>query len=56
MIGINTWITNMINNIFHVVWLVCIILEPKYRRKKTIFIMASAGVFCQIVMIGGSVK
>lgn len=52
MIGINTWITNMINNIFHVVWLVCIILEPKYRRKKTIFIMASAGVFCQVVMIG----
>lgn len=47
----NTLITNVINNLFHVIWLVCITLESKYSRKKTVFIFAAAGVFFQILEI-----
>lgn len=47
----NALITNVINNLFHVIWFVCITLEPKYSRRKTIFILASAGVFFQILAI-----
>lgn len=48
---INAWITNIINNIFHVIWFICITMEPKYSRKKTIFIMSAAGIFYQMLMI-----
>ncbi len=44
-------VTNVINNIFHVIWLSCITLEPKYSRKKTVLILASAGGFYQLLVI-----
>lgn len=47
----NALITNVINNIFHVVWLVNITLEPKYNKKKTVCILAATGVFFQILFI-----
>jgi len=47
----NALITNVINNLFHVIWFVCITLEPKYSRKKTVFILSSAGVIFQILAI-----
>lgn len=48
----NALVTNVINNLFHVIWFVCITLEPKYSRKKTVFILTVAGVFYQILVIG----
>ena len=48
----NALITNVINNLFHVIWLICITLEPKYSRKKTVLILSAAGVFFQILAIG----
>ena len=48
----NALITNVINNLFHVIWFACITLEPKYSRKKTVFILSAAGIFFQILAIG----
>lgn len=48
----NALITNVINNLFHVIWFTCITLEPKYSRKKTVFILSAAGIFFQILAIG----
>lgn len=47
----NALITNVINNLFHVIWFACITLEPKYSRKKTVFILSAAGVLIQIMLI-----
>lgn len=47
----NALMTNVINNIFHVVWFVNLTLEPRYSRKKTIFILTATGVFFQILSI-----
>lgn len=43
--------TNVINNIFHVVWFVNLTLEPRYGRKKTIFILTLTGVLFQILSL-----
>lgn len=48
----NALVTNVINNVFHVIWFTCITLEPKYSRKKTVFILSAAGIFFQILAIG----
>lgn len=48
----NALITNVINNLFHVIWFACITLEPKYSRKKNVFILSAAGIFFQILAIG----
>lgn len=48
----NAMITNVINNLFHVIWFICITLEPRYSRKKTVCILAAAGVFFQILVFG----
>lgn len=45
-------ITNIINNICHIVWFYCITLEPKYSRKKTAGIVVCAGLFMQIIVWG----
>ena len=45
-------ITSVIINIFHVVWLANITLEPKYNRKKTVIILAATGVLVQILGMG----
>lgn len=49
-------ITNVINNIFHMVWLNVILLEPKYSRKKSVlFTVMATGVFqaVAVILIGG---
>lgn len=43
----NALITNIINNIFHMIWLCCIALEPKHSWKKTVMIMAGTSIFFQ---------
>ncbi len=48
----NALITNTINNIFHGIWLVCIVMEPKHSRKKTIMIAAGTAVFYEMLIIG----
>lgn len=46
-------ITNIINNIFHIIWFTCITIEPKYSRRKTVCILSVAGfVYPAILMIG----
>lgn len=47
----NALITNIINNLFIAIWLLSINLEPKYSRKKTVFIFAVVGVLFQILVI-----
>lgn len=49
-------ITNVINNVFHMVWLNAILLEPKYSRKKSVLITVLAACAFQVaaaVLIGG---
>lgn len=50
--GSSALLTNVINNIFHVIWFASITLEPKYSRKRTFFILAVTGIFFQILMLG----
>lgn len=51
-------ITNIINNIFHVVWFYNLVLEPKYGKVKTFAITAVTGFLFQLVIfaifVGGS--
>ena len=47
----NALVTNGINILFHVIWFVCMTIEPKYSRKKTVFIFAATGVLFQILEI-----
>ncbi|MDE6364916.1 MAG: GHKL domain-containing protein [Lachnospiraceae bacterium] len=44
-------ITNIINNIFHVVWFYNLVLEPKHNKGKTLFITALTGVLFQFVFV-----
>ncbi len=44
-------ITNIINNVFHGIWFCCILLEPKYSRKKSAVIAAGTTVFFQGVVL-----
>ena len=48
----NALVTNAINILFHIIWFVCLTLEPKYSRKKTVFIFTVAGVLFQILETG----
>lgn len=50
----NALVTNGINIFFHVIWFVCMAVEPKYSRKKTVFFFAATGVLFQILEIGMS--
>ncbi|MCI8485044.1 MAG: GHKL domain-containing protein [Lachnospiraceae bacterium] len=43
--------TNIINNIFHVIWFCYITLEPKHSLKRRVFITCAGAVFYQILMI-----
>lgn len=47
----NTLITNLINNVFHVIWLCCIALEPKHSPKKNALISAACGAFFELLML-----
>lgn len=51
-IAVEALVTNVINNICHVIWFYCITLEPKYSRKKTAGIAVCAGLFMQIITLG----
>lgn len=44
-------ITNIINNIFHVVWFYNLVLEPKHNKRKTLFIITLTGVVFQFVFL-----
>lgn len=44
-------ITNMINNVFHIIWFVCIALEPKHSAKRMLLIEIAAAAFYQILVI-----
>ncbi len=46
-----TLVTNIINNIFHVVWFYNLVLEPKNRPGKRAVISVLTGIFFQILMI-----
>lgn len=50
----NALVTNGINIFFHVIWFVCMAVEPKYSRKRTVFFFAATGVLFQILEIGMS--
>lgn len=43
-------ITNIINNIFHVVWFYNLALEPRYNKKKTFLITAGTGILFQVAV------
>lgn len=47
----STLITNIINNIFHVIWFCCITLEPKHSFKRRVLTVCAGAVFYQILMI-----
>ena len=40
-------ITNIINNIFHVIWFNNLVLEPRHGKRKTLLITVSTGIFLQ---------
>lgn len=44
-------ITNVINNLFHLIWFFCITLEPKYSWKKTVLIVTGTTVLYQIIVL-----
>ena len=41
-------ITNIINNLFHVIWFYSLVLEPRYGKKKTFLITVMTGVLFQV--------
>lgn len=47
----NAIITNLINNIFHMIWFCSIVAEPKHSRKKTVFIVAVTTVFIELISL-----
>lgn len=48
----NALVTNGIDIFFHVIWFSCMAAEPKYGKKKTVFIFAATGVLFQVLEIG----
>lgn len=46
-----TLITNIVNNIFHIVWFNNLVLEPKYDKRKTLFITILTGIVFQSAVL-----
>ncbi len=47
----NALITNIINNVFHGIWFYCILLEPKYSRRRSVATLAGTTLFFQAVVL-----
>lgn len=47
----NALVTNIINNLIHILWFYSLVLEPRYSRGKTVGIVAGAGVVSQFCMV-----
>lgn len=46
------FITNIINNVFHMIWFCSIVAEPKHSRKKNVLIVAMTTVFVELISAG----
>lgn len=46
-----TLITNIVNNIFHIVWFNNLVLEPKYDKRKTLLITILTGIVFQSAVL-----
>lgn len=49
-----TLITNIVNNIFHIVWFNNLVLEPKYDKRKTLFITILTGIVFQSAVLAAT--
>ena len=47
----NALITNMINNVFHMIWFCSIVAEPRHSRKKTVLIVAVTTVLVEMISL-----
>lgn len=47
----NAVITNIINNVFHLIWFCSIVAEPKHSRKKTVFIITAVTVLIEFLSL-----
>ncbi len=45
------FITNIVNNIFHVIWFYNLVLEPKHHKRKTLFITVLTGIVMQLIIL-----
>ena len=45
-------ITSTINNIFHGIWIGCIVMEPKYSRKKMVMILMGSIALFEVIIFG----
>lgn len=47
----NALITNMINNVFHMIWFCSIVAEPRHSRKKTVLIVAVTTMLVEMISL-----
>ena len=47
----NALITNMINNVFHMIWFCSIVAEPRHSRKKTVLIVAVTTILSEMISL-----